>query len=180
MGAANKYDQMVRFMPNPIWARLKDIPCRCMTWMTDRIYLGSDDGKFYDFHRDNLSDDGRPITAEVRTAWSTFKQPGSKHFKLLRVYGFSTGSQIRPAIDMAVDYIERPPQNVPDVIQQADTTPWGSPWGSPWGGVERPVIVWGGVGRRGSVGAPHIKVAVNGATYRITRFDVVFEEGAIL
>jgi hypothetical protein len=39
---------------------------------------------------------------------------------------------------------------------------------------------WNGVGRLGNVGAPYVKVAVNGARYELMGFDVVYEQGIVV
>lgn len=179
LGSAGSYQQMVRFMPDPVWAKWRDMPARCWSWVDDGLFVGTDEGKIYQVDDSFLSDDGLAITAEVRGAWSNYKTPGVKHFKLVRVYAQSTGLPVRPFIDMAVSFIDRRPFNQPDTILPAPATPWGSPWGSPWGRAKQSIMSWNGVGRIGNVGAPHILIAVNGATYELSGFDVVYEQGIV-
>jgi hypothetical protein len=98
---------------------------------------------------------------------------------------------VRPFIDIGVNYVDRQPTNQPEVMTPAPATMWSvqgshagdpgfTPWGSPWGRSKQSVAMWNGVGRMGNVGAPHVKIAVNGATYELSGFDVVFEQGIIV
>jgi hypothetical protein len=188
LGAPDHYRQMVRFMPDPVWASWENIRSRCWAWMDDHLYCGADGGGFYEISTFNRSDDldpavptflGTAIVAEYRGAWSAYKTPGVKHFKLVRVYAQTTGVAIKPFVDFDVNYGDRKPYNQPDAIQPAPGTPWGVPWGSPWSRGKQPMMTWGGVGRLGAVGAPRVAIKVLNATYEVSGFDVVFETGAI-
>jgi len=195
LGSAGDYQQMVRFMPDPVWAKWRDLKSRCWAWMADRIYVGTDDGKVYDVNDDYTSDDGIGILAECRTAWSNYKTPGIKQFKMVRVYGRTTGLPTRPFIDIAVNFLDNAPGNQPEVLVPPPATLWGPagvngpdnppysptpPWGTPWGRGWLPMVSWGGVGRLGNVGAPVVKVSVKGSRFELSGFDVVFEAGIIV
>jgi hypothetical protein len=193
LGSTGNYQQMVRQMPDPIWSKWKEIPARCWCWIDNKMYFGTDSGEVREHSFDYLADYLRPnpanptgpllsdpINAEVRGAWANYKTPGVKHFKLVRVYARTTGAAVRPYVDMAVNFVDRRPENQPEVILPAPPTPWGAPWGSAWGSGWRPAMSWNGVGRLGNVGAPYVKVAVNGARYELMGFDVVYEQGIVV
>jgi len=193
LGSSGGYQQMVRFMPDPVWAKWKDHPSRCWAWMGDKLYFGTDDGKIFEVNDLYTSDsDGvipLAITAEVRMAWSLYKTAGLKHFKLVRVYGQTNGLPVRPYVDMAVNFLDRRPTNQPEVVQPAPPTMWShgasgtstfTKWGSPWSRGRQPMIGWNGVGRLGNSGAPHVLVAVKGASYELAGFDVVYEPGIVV
>ena len=203
MGAPREFKQLVRFMPDPVWATWRELNARCWTWLDSKLYFGTDDGIVYECSEDYLADNIRPdpansalqlsdhITAVIRGAWSKYKSPGIKKFNLLRVYAQSTGLPVRPFVDMAVNFVDKLPENQPDIVLPAPPTQWSkpgsvagqpgfTPWGVPWGSGKRPIIVWGGVGREGNVGAPYVVVAVNGATYEVSGFDIVYEPGIVV
>jgi hypothetical protein len=190
-GAADTYRQMVRFMPDPIWCEWKNLKSRNWAWMTGSLFCGGDNGVLYEVSERRLSDDGVPIQAEYRGAWSAYKTPGVKHFKLVRVYGRTNGTVVRPFVDFDVNFFpSRVQMNQPEPIQRATGTLWSvkgstagqpgfTPWGAPWSASARVAVTWAGVGRLGTVGAPHIRVSVLDATYEVSGFDVVFETGAV-
>jgi hypothetical protein len=203
MGAPRSYQQLIRFMPDPVWARWRELDARCWAWLDSKLYFGTDDGVIYEFSEDYLADNIRPdpanpgqkladpITAVYRGAWSKYKSAGIKKFNLVRVYAQSTGLPVKPFVDMAVNYIDKEPQNRPDIVLPSTPTQWSkpgttagqpgfTPWGAPWGSGKRPIILWGGVSRLGNVGAPYVKVAVNGATYEVSGFEIVHEPGIIV
>jgi hypothetical protein len=114
---------------------------------------------------------------------------------VVRVYGRTTGLPTRPYIDIAVNFLDNPPGNQPEVLVPPPATLWGPPgvngpdnpphsptppWGTPWGRGWLPMVAWGGVGRLGNVGAPHVRVSVKGSRFELSGFDVVFEAGIIV
>lgn len=201
LGAPGNYEQLVRSMPDPVWVHWDELNARCWAWQDSRLYFGTDDGIVYEMSEDYLADRIRPdpadatkevsddIVATVRGAWSRYKTAGLKKFNLLRVYGQTTGLPVKPFVDMAVNFVDKSPENQPDVVKPAPPTQWshgafGSPtfvpWGAPWGSGKRAMVSWGGVGRLGNVGAPYVQVAVNGATYELSGFEVVHEPGIVV
>ena len=202
LGSSGNYQQMVRQMPDPIWVKWREIPSRCWCWIDNKMYFGTDGGEVrehsFDYLADNIRPDpahptgpmlSDPIVGKVRGAWSNYKTPGIKHFKLVRVYARTTGAAVKPYIDMGVNFLDKRPENQPETILPAPPTRWshgaiGSPgftkWGSPWGSGWRPAMAWAGVGRLGNVGAPYVEIAVNGARYELMGFDVVYEQGIVV
>ena len=83
---SGKYQQLVRFMPNPIWSKWVDVPARCWAWLDNHAYFGSENGGIYRTGREYLNDDGTAINVDVRFAWSSFKSVDKKQFKLIRLY----------------------------------------------------------------------------------------------
>ncbi len=179
-GAANVYRQMVRFMPDPLWATWSGIPARCWQWVNKRLYLGSDDGILYEMTRDALNDDGKVITADVQPSWSAFNTSSLKAFKAINAYVISDGVA-RPFIDIRVDYDTRPALNQPEIstpIGRLDATWDLATWDVDYW-VQTAVVQaqWTGVSGMGHVAAPRLKVSVLDCSFSIAGFDVLYEIG---
>jgi hypothetical protein len=63
MGSAGRYQQMVRFMPDPVWAKWTDLPSRCWAWLDEQLFIGTDDGRVLEVNDRYLSDNIRPSAA---------------------------------------------------------------------------------------------------------------------
>jgi len=180
-GGINTYSQMVRFMPNPIWATWSALPSRCWAWLDARLYFGSDDGKVYETHADFQSDNGQPIKVDVMPAWSNYGTPATKHFKMVTPYLQTDGSP-KPMLDMKVDYDMTAPANQPDVPVSGipgadwDTATWDV---DSWGGTIQSRNNWTGVGRMGRVGAPRLTLLVLNYSVSLAGWDVLYEKGSI-
>jgi hypothetical protein len=180
-GTGTGFDQMVRFMPNPVWASWSNLPSRCWAWLGDRMYFGSADGKLYEMQPIHLSDSGQPINVDVQMAWSNFGSPAIKHFKMVKPF-ITTDGLPRPYIDMRVEYDDSPPSNRPDVTQPPPT---GSTWDvaawdvDGWTTAVRTRNNWSGVGRLGTVGAIRMAAQVKGCTFSLSGFDCIYEQGSV-
>jgi hypothetical protein len=180
-GGINTYGQMVRFMPNPIWATWSALPSRCWVWVDARMYFGSDDGKVYEIHPSFLSDNGEPIKIDVMAAWSNYGTPASKLFKMILPYLQSDGVP-KPMLDIKVDYDMTVPANQPDVPATIapggdwDTATWDV---DSWAGKIQSYNDWTGVGRIGRVGAPRLTALIRDCEFSLTGWDVLFEKGSI-
>src|SRR6188768_1521991 len=177
---------MIRHMIKPVWSEYGDVPARCWGWAEPYMWFADDRGNVYQGHSNFLNDDGVAIRCDVQMAWNQYKTPGIKQFKMIKVYYISDG-EVKPAVDMKVDFDQTPPQNVPDVtfVQSGavwDTTEWAADQfdqgGAYWAGGPIPTSSWNGVGRMGRVGAPRLSLAVKDCEFSITGFDVIYETGA--
>jgi hypothetical protein len=181
-GSSNRYRQLIRHMPRPVWSEYQDIPARCWAWIEPYLYFGDDAGGIYRMHPDFLNDNGNPIRCDVQVAWRNFGTPGRKHFKLIQPYMLTDGDP-RPFVDVKVDYDYSEPENQPDVSFAADGAAWDvADWDiADWAqGEQRPVRLWQGVSAHGRVAGPRTVVLVRNCSFAITGWDVVFEAGAIL
>lgn len=180
-GATNVYRQMVRHMPSPEWSEFRDIPARCWGWLYPYMWFGDDRGNIYQGHTDFLNDDGRQIQCDVQMAWSQFKLPGVKHFKMVKVYYVSDG-EVQPAVDVKCDYDFTVPENIPEVTFRQPGAVWGTATWSvdSWAAGPIPTSDWNGVGRLGRVGAVRVKAAIADCEFSITGFDIIYETGAAL
>jgi hypothetical protein len=190
-GSPNRYTQLVRHMPRPVWSQYQDLPARTWGWIDPYIYFGSDDGCVYQMHPDFLNDNGTPIRVDVQMSWSLFKAVGIKHFKMVKVY-LLTDARVRPFIDVKTDYDLTPPEMQPDVSAGVtgalwDVADWDSSGylpvppgvvGADWASGPQPLSMWNGVGRLGRVGAPRLTAYILNAEFSITGWDVIFEPGA--
>src|SRR4029077_5495416 len=154
-GAKNSYRQLVRFMPDPIWASWSGIPSRSWQWINDRMLLGSDDGKLYELTADALSDDGKPITADMQLTWSMYGTAAIKAFRMVNPYVITDGVP-NPFVDIKVDYDNSAPLNQPDLAvatpgSQWDTATWDVDY---WAQRPRAKSLWNGVAALGRVAAP--------------------------
>ena len=71
---SGKYEQLVRFMPNPIWSKWVNVPSRCWAWLDNHAYFGSENGVIYRTGREYLNDNSAAIDVDVRFAWSQLQE----------------------------------------------------------------------------------------------------------
>jgi hypothetical protein len=180
-GSTNRYIQMVRHMPRPVWSKYEDLPARCWGWLDPYVFFGDDSGNVFQMHPDFLNDNGKPIRVDVQMAWSQFKTPGIKHFKMLRTYTISDAA-LKPFVDVKVDYDTTAPTNQPDVSFALAGAEWDiADWDtSDWATGAKPMALWNGVASLGRVGAPRLTALVLNATFAITGWDVLYEPGAAI
>jgi len=177
-----KYQQMVRKMPGQIWTKWHDVPARCWGWLNNHTYFGSEDGKIYLGGSEYLNDNGAPISADVRFAWSSYKSVTKKNFKMIRLYSLTDGLP-RPFMDLEVDYSNLPPTNQPEVTQgpsggaEWDLATWDV---DDWAAASQPKMNWQGVTGLGRVGAARIRINVSGCTFSLTGVDVLYELGGLM
>ena len=176
------YQQMIRRMPSQIWSKWSGVPSRCWGWLNNHTYFGTDTGGIYLGGTEYLSDNGVPITADVRFAWSAFKSVAKKQFKLMRLYTITDGLP-RPFMDMEIDYDDTQPTNQPETTAGPsggavwDVSPWDT---SDWALPVQPRQDWQGITGFGRTGAARIRVAISGCTYSITGLDILYELGGAL
>jgi hypothetical protein len=178
---SGKYEQLVRFMPNPIWSKWVDVPSRCWAWVDNHAFFASEQGVIYRTGREYLNDDGKAIDVDVRFAWSSFKSVSKKQFKMIRLYMMSD-SIPQPFVDVEVDYETIVPTNKPDAppinpAGQWDTATWDV---DGWAMDAAPRQKWQGVVGLGRVGAPRIRASFKGSSFSITGADVIYEEGGLM
>ena len=182
LGAQNTYRQMVRFMPAPVWASWSNLPARCWGWIDNRMFFGSDTGRIYELNPAFLSDDGnQPIKVDVQSAWSSFRTPAIKHFKMIKPYLITDGMP-RPLVDIRTDYDDRAPFNQPDVTQGSAGSEWDI---SDWDEAEWAQAVvrrgnWNGVAAIGVVGAVRMTALVRNCTFSLAGWDVLYEPGSAI
>lgn len=180
-GAPNRYMQMVRHMPRPVWSQFADIPSRCWGWIDPFLYFGDDKGSIYRMHPQNLNDNGFPIMVDLQPSWSLYRTPAQKHFKMVMPHIITDGAP-QPFLDFRVDYDTTPPVNQPDVSigevdAMWDTATWDVDY---WAQDMRPNNNWQGVAALGRVGAPRLTAAILNCSFSVAGFDVLYEAGAAL
>jgi hypothetical protein len=171
-------------MPKPVWMTWEKIPARSWVWVGDSLYFGDDSGHIYEMHPRYQSDLGpgynNPILVDVQMAWSQYKTPGIKHFKMVRPYLLTDGDP-RPQLDMKVDYDSSVPLNTPDISFAQPGATWDvSDWDADYWAIggERAVSFWQGVGALGRVGGPRLRAQVMGCSFGLAGWDVLYESGA--
>jgi hypothetical protein len=175
------YRQLVRHMPRPVWAEWADIPSRCWNWIDPYVYFGDDKGNVYQMHPQYLNDDGNPIRIDVQMAWSQYKTPAVKQFKMIQVY-LTTDGDPHPLVDFKVNYDYTPAVNQPDAsFAQAggvwDVAIWDVDY---WATGTRAVRLWNGVKGLGRVGAPRLTALIKDCQFSVTGWDVIYEAGSAL
>jgi hypothetical protein len=176
-----RYEQMIRNMPSGFWSKFEDVPARCWAWASAYVYFGDDRGNVYRMHPQYRTDDGAPIRVDVQMAWSQFKVPNIKHFKMLLTYIVSDGDP-RPFVDVKTDYDQSPALNQPEISEVSasgatwDTATWDV---DAWVGGEKTWVNWTGVGGLGRVGAIRVSAQVSNCSFAITGWNVLFEEGGL-
>jgi hypothetical protein len=176
------YQQLVRRMSNQVWTKWANVPSRCWGWLDNHTYFGSNDGAIYRGGTEYLTDNGVPINADVRFAWSNYRSVQKKNFKMIRLYTITDG-QPRPYMDLEVDYNNLPPTNQPDLTLGPsggsiwDTATWNV---DDWASATQPKQNWQGVTGLGRVGAIRVRVAVTGCTFSLSGADVIYELGGLM
>ena len=180
-GAPNRYRQLVRKMPTNYFVEWADVPARCWQWLDDQMFFGDDKGNIFEMHPRYLSDNNLPIHVDIQFAWSNFKTPALKQFKMIRPYILTDGEPT-PYVDIRTDYDTSPPFNRPDLAFTVEGAEWDiAPWDtSNWAAGVRSVVRWNGVAGRGSVGAARIAADLIGTQFSVSGVDVVFESGSIM
>jgi hypothetical protein len=175
--------QMVRHMPRPVWSSWSSVPARCWAWIDPYLYFGDDSGNVFRMHPQFLNDNGKPITVDVQPAWSIYKTPGVKLFKMVQAYLTTDGTLVQPFIDIKVDYDYSLPSNQPELTTAPAQATWDiAPWDtSDWAsGDARAITQWTGVGALGRVGAPRLRAQVVDCHFEVNGFDVLYEVGAVV
>jgi len=107
-------DQYVQNVQTGAWARFTGIPAICWAIANDRPYFGSSTG-IYEWDV-GASDNGAEIVGDLKTAFNYFGQRGKlKQFTMLRPL-IRADQDVRPALEMLVDYKEAIPTAIPTVI----------------------------------------------------------------
>lgn len=182
LGGIDSYRQMVRFMPNQVWASWSMLPARSWVWSNNRLLIGSDKGGLYEVNPLVLNDNGKPIRVDVQAAWSTYNTPAIKHFKMILPYLQSDSGALRPFIDMRVDYDTSPPLNQPDATTPLTGVAWDEQdWDeADWAQGLRVRTVWTGVSAMGRVAAPRLVANVLNVEFALSGWDVLYEPGAAI
>jgi hypothetical protein len=176
-----RYQQMVRHMPKSVYSLFSDIPARCWGWINPYVYFGDDHGNIYQMHPDYRSDDGASIRVDVQMAWSQFKSPALKHFKMILPYIVTDGDP-HPQIDVKVDYDNSVAINEPELSSVVasgatwDLATWDVDY---WVGGSRNWNNWTGVGGIGRVGAIRLSAQVNNCSFAVVGWDVLYETGSV-
>lgn len=184
-----RYMQMVRAMAKPAWCEWQGIPARCWGWIEPYIYFADDLGNTYIMHPTIQNDDGKPIFVDVQTAWSQFKTPAIKHFKMILPYILTDGFP-KPAVDLQVDYDNSKPINTPDITASGsqdatwDVAKWPE---DPTAGANDSYWVyssknwtdWTGVSDLGRVGAVRMTARIQDCSFSILGFDVLYDPGSV-
>ena len=118
----------------------------------------------------------------MQAAWSAYRTPASKQFKMIRAYIITDGVPSR-FVDMRVDYDTNAagqPARRDRGAASARTGTW--PTGTSPTGPARSAaqINWNGVAARGVVGAPRLTALIKNCTFAVTGWDVEYEAGSIL
>jgi hypothetical protein len=180
LGAANRYQQMIRFMPKPVWARWRDIPSRFWLWINHRLYFSDDKGRVYEMNPTFRSDEGQAITVDVQWAWHAYKSAGVKHFKMLKPFVMTDGNP-KLWMEMRVDYDTTRLRVTPDITTTDESSAWDvSYWDDTyWAAVPKTRSRWEGAAGLGDVGAPRLRARVLNCYFAINGIHVLFEAGSV-
>jgi hypothetical protein len=140
-------EQYVQNLQTGAWCRFTGMNAICWAIYDEWAFFGSADG----VHRfdEGVSDNGETIISDVKSAFNHFGDPSRlKQFSMLRPILNATAN-VRPAVEMLVDFQERAPIAVPTTIMNPDA---GLSIRDSWTSVT-------GIGYWG---APRVRVAVRG------------------
>jgi hypothetical protein len=126
--------QAYQYVMNTItnaWCRYVGINANCWEIMSDTLFFGANDGTVYQAETGS-NDNGAPIVAVAKQAFSYFKQPGAqKRFTGSRpVFTAAGGASI--TFDMNIDFEDKPSSSVPSYQVPNGVIYWPFPWGSAW------------------------------------------------
>lgn len=180
LGAPNKYQQMIRFMPKPVWARWRDIPARYWLWIDHRLYFSDDKGHVYEMNPIFRSDAGQAIVVDVQWAWHAYKSAGIKHFKMLKPF-VSTDGNPKYQLEMRVDYDATVLRIEPDITTFGEGSDWDiSDWDvTYWAAAPKARNRWEGTAALGDVGAPRMTARILNCYFAINGIHVLFEAGSV-
>ena len=140
-------------------------------------------------HPNLQSDDGKPIRIDVQTAWSQYKTPAIKHFKMILPYILTDGFP-RPAVDVQVDYDNSAVLNTPDITASGsqdatwDVSKWpedptAGPNDTYWVYSSKNWTNWTGVGTIGRVGAIRMTARIQDCSFSILGWDILYDTGSV-
>lgn len=111
--------QYVQNIQTGSWCRFTGLDAYCWTITDDLIFFGTTEG-VYQFDI-GVTDGGAEVIGDLKTAFNYFGDRGSlKRFTLLRPTLNATAN-VRPAVEVLTDYVERAPTSVPTTIVEGGT-----------------------------------------------------------
>lgn len=145
----------------------------------DNLYFG---GNGYLAQCDTgQSDNGQSIQSSAKQAFNYFGMRGSqKMFTMVRPIFLVNGSLVA-AVDLNVDFEDRPPTSIPSYTS-ANGTPWNvGKWNvSPWQSGQNVIKDWDTPNAVGFCAAPYIQVSSANLGVSWESTDFVFQMGGIL
>lgn len=169
------------------WCRFLNMQANCWAVWKDRLFFGGNDGIVYEADVGG-SDNGDPVTADLRTAFNYFSQRGNlKRWTMCRP-SVTTDGQVALGIAFNVDFADNAPISVPDssIVPGAewDSAVWDE---DVWPEDQRTIIDWttvSGIGYCASIRAKVNALSTGGAdlapTLQVNGFDVLMESGAFV
>lgn len=161
------------------WSRFTNLNGSTFTSHDEDIYFGGTSGIVYKADT-NFQDDGNPITADLKTAFHDWGQPGRrKAFGQLRPLYQSTGA---PGFLMSlnVDFEDEAPTQTPTAAALLSTDIWGTAlWGTGLWQAGSDVITkdWQGVANYGTYASIRMRVTSDGSSLKLFGFESIYESG---
>lgn len=169
------------------WCRFLGQDANCWELYKDRIFFGSNDGVVYESDVGG-TDDGEPIVATLRGAFTDCGSNMVKHFQMLRPFiKADAGDIVAPDIAINVDFDETAAFNasegVSPFVAQWDEALWDV---DVWPAEDRIVKDWQGIeantGNFVSIGMQVSQSSESGEAFilQLLAFQIVYTEGGIL
>ncbi len=138
--------QYVQNLQTGAWCRFKALDAFCWETTDTNIFYGGIDGVYQ--WDTGVTDHGNPLECDLETAFSVFGAGGRiKHFTMIQPVLNATAN-VRPAIEMLVDFEDREPTSVPTttISDRTDVLEIRKDWTSvvgdgSWGAVRMKVIL---------------------------------------
>lgn len=164
------------------WCEFKGMDA--YSWVADGedVWFGADDGHVYKAfdERAGNSDEANTenpayIEGLVQTAYSTFRNPWSKHFKMARVHLEATGD-IDYDTGLLLDYDTEPPQPAHRTVSIGGGSRWNeAEWNeAEWGGRLRTVNPWQSVDRMGTSASLYVSSRTRGVKVQVHGAEVKY------
>jgi hypothetical protein len=161
------------------WCRFTNQNANSWAVYNSSLYFGGMDGVVYKADTGG-TDNGSPITFEMRQAYNLFNSQDNKLFSGIQPI-IVADSSVSLNIDIDVDFQNAPYSNTVTTTQ-SDASPWDtSPWDTtPWAGDANLFRDWYTVGAYGVYGSVRMKGSVSNVEMSISSFKVLFENGGII
>lgn len=126
-----------------------------------------------------IGDDGTPVQADVKQAFSYFGARGrQKKFTLMRPI-LAIDGEIQLGLDINVDYADAAP-NSSITINSGGGDPWSVAWSVAWGGAQALYRAWHSIRGVGFAAAPRLRVQSEDVRISWSASDFAWEDGGLL
>jgi hypothetical protein len=159
------------------WCRFRDWNAFCFETTRDALYFGGDG--FITEADLGLDDEGEPITADAKQAFSYFGQRGRQKMMKMARPTLSLDGPVNLRLGVDFDYRDTPPASVVAIPGNAGD-PWAVAWDVQWTGAGLIYSAWNSIRGIGYAVAARMRVQSEGVNLSWSATDFTFTLGAVL